>query len=230
MVTIPSQGSFDSGTGIWSLGGLSSSANATLDITVSVDQSGTITNTAEVTAVDQADPDSTPGDGLGDDYDTVDVIVQQADLELTKSVDNSTPNLGDIINFTIIVTNFGPDNATGVIFTDTIPTSMTYVSAAPSQGTCSGTTTIICNLGGLANGVSANIIIAVRMTAIGAADNIASVLANEFDPILANNTAAVSVNITAPELPDTGFAPGLFTRLPHHTNEMVYRDLGNLWL
>jgi len=58
--SMPDQGVYDSGTGVWSVGSLANSANAALTITATVDSGaggGTITNTASVTNVDQADSD-----------------------------------------------------------------------------------------------------------------------------------------------------------------------------
>ncbi|MCT7958467.1 hypothetical protein [Laspinema palackyanum] len=55
----PSSGSYDANTGIWTLANLVSAGNATLTISGIVQSYGTIANTAQVTAVDQPDPDST---------------------------------------------------------------------------------------------------------------------------------------------------------------------------
>ena len=46
---------------------------------------------------------------------------QQADLALTKTVSNPTPNVGDTITFTVTLTNNGPDTATNVQVTDLCP-------------------------------------------------------------------------------------------------------------
>ncbi|MDH7505829.1 MAG: DUF11 domain-containing protein [Candidatus Acetothermia bacterium] len=66
-----SQGSYEPATGRWVVGSLAASASAKLEITALV-ENGTaglaIVNTAEVAKADQADPDSTPGNGrLGED-------------------------------------------------------------------------------------------------------------------------------------------------------------------
>lgn len=58
-------GSYDSATGVWSVGTLApgGSASITLSGTVNATQGATVTNSAEVTASSVSDPDSTPGNG-----------------------------------------------------------------------------------------------------------------------------------------------------------------------
>ena len=51
---------YNSGTGVWTVGTIVSGGSATLKITATVTQPGEISNTAEVIASDQPDPDSTP--------------------------------------------------------------------------------------------------------------------------------------------------------------------------
>lgn len=63
------QGEYDDLDGIWFVGNLPAGQTATLTITATVDSSDTITNTAEVTAVDQSDPDSRPGNGVSGEDD-----------------------------------------------------------------------------------------------------------------------------------------------------------------
>lgn len=79
-----------------------------------------------------------------------------ADLAITK-IAPATVESGDQLEFAITVTNNGPDTATNVDVTDVLPAGVTYVSATPSQGSCSGATTVTCNLGTLLNGGSATI-------------------------------------------------------------------------
>ncbi|MBD3330510.1 DUF11 domain-containing protein [Candidatus Peregrinibacteria bacterium] len=76
----PSQGTYVSGTGVWTVGTVNSGNSATLQIVADVDTNTatqTISNKAEVTASDQFDPDSTPNNDNEDedDQETVDISV-----------------------------------------------------------------------------------------------------------------------------------------------------------
>ncbi|MFK8111753.1 MAG: choice-of-anchor Q domain-containing protein [Rubripirellula sp.] len=70
-----SQGTYDDLDGIWSVGSLNSGAIAILTITATVDTSDTVSNTAEILASDQDDPDSTPDNGIAgeDDQSVIDL-------------------------------------------------------------------------------------------------------------------------------------------------------------
>ena len=62
--------------------------------------------------------------------DSVTIIVgATSDLSLEKTVDVSTPNVGDTVVFTLTATNNGPsDDLGGSIVTDVLPTGYSYVS------------------------------------------------------------------------------------------------------
>jgi uncharacterized repeat protein (TIGR01451 family) len=124
-----------------------------------------------------------------------------ADLSVAV-LDTADPvTVGGDLTYTISVTNIGPDAATGVTVTDTLPAAVTFVSAAPSAS-CSGTTTVTCALGSLASGASAVVTIVVRPTpgAVPSLSNTAAVSATERDPNLANNAAAPAVTTVRPLL------------------------------
>jgi len=154
----PSQGSYVSGTGVWTIGTIANGADATLTITATVDLGTvgtTIDNNAEVTASDQEDPDSTPGNtsGTEDDEDTASISVREADLRIAKIVDDNNPNEGDTVKFTISLTNDGPDAAESVTVEDQLPAGLTFVSDTPSQGSYNDVSGI-WTVGTVSNGVT----------------------------------------------------------------------------
>ncbi|MBO0323867.1 DUF11 domain-containing protein [Muricauda sp. CAU 1633] len=132
-----SVGTYDELVGSWDIGNLNSGTWATLQITVLVLPSGDYRNTAELIALDTYDPDSTPNNNLSSEDDQATVVPIPdglADLSLTKIVDNVTPNVGDVVRFTISIANDGPTDATGVVVTDLLPSGYTYQSHTATAG------------------------------------------------------------------------------------------------
>lgn len=127
----------------------------------------------------------------------VSLTEKPTDLGVSK-VDSSDPSrAGRDLTYTLTVTNNGPNPATGVTATDTLPSGLAARSSTASQGTCSGTTTVTCALGDLASGASATVTIVIRPTAAGTITNTASVSGNQPDPNSANNTATQDTAISA---------------------------------
>src|SRR5205823_2662472 len=105
------------------------------------------------------------------------------------------------------VTNNGPGQATGVVMTITLPTDaqgnqqVTFVSAAPGQGTVSGPTNgvLTASIGTLANGVSVAVRIVVIVGATpGTLTLTSSVSADQIDPNISDNTAVTTTLVTEP--------------------------------
>ncbi|WP_334056460.1 isopeptide-forming domain-containing fimbrial protein [Polaribacter sp. P097] len=133
-----SSGTYDATTGEWNVGTLANNDTKILFIEAEVLSSGDYENCAEVIAADQTDSDSVPNNGstTEDDYACAGIVPQvNVDVIITKSVDNNSPNIGDIITYTIQAENKGPARATGLTITDALPTGLTLVSATPSEGT-----------------------------------------------------------------------------------------------
>jgi hypothetical protein len=142
------------------------------------------------------------------------VVTGVADVGITGSVAGTAFATFPITkNFTI--TNNGPDTATGVTFTDSIPTAagQGFNSAIPSQGTCDfvaiiGATTVTCNLGTLASGASATVALSVTPDTPGPHGNTGTISTSSIDNNPANNSA--TVNFTA--LP-AGAIPAMSTMM-----------------
>ena len=59
---------------------------------------------------------------------------QAADLSLTQTIDNNSPNVGDDIKLTVTLSNAGPDTATSVVVAELLPEGLRFVSATASAG------------------------------------------------------------------------------------------------
>ena len=120
-----------------------------------------------------------------------------ADISITK-VDSQDPvTVGNNLTYTITVTNGGPQGATNVEVTDTIPGNTTFVSSSASQGSCTGTSTVTCNLGSIANAGTATVTITVSVDSGSSMSNTATVTATEVDRVSGNNSDTETTNIAA---------------------------------
>ncbi|OVE75624.1 hypothetical protein BVX97_04360, partial [bacterium E08(2017)] len=135
----PSQGTFDSSSNFWNLGQLLVDQFETLVITGQV-VAGTggesITNFIQVTNIREPDSNS------ANDSDDAILTVESVDVGVTKTVSDSAPQEGDAIEYTIVVTNNGPDAASGVELFEPLTNYITYSSHVVSTGFYSGVTNI----------------------------------------------------------------------------------------
>ncbi|MDQ8043621.1 MAG: CARDB domain-containing protein, partial [Patulibacter sp.] len=126
-------------------------------------------------------------------------VTGSADLKLTETSSPATLNPGSNATFTYTVKNNGPNTATGIVFTDPLPSGVTLVSATPSQGSaCTGTSTVSCAIGTLANGASATVTVVVTAglsTAGTTVSNPGSVTETDYDPNTADNSSTASVTV-----------------------------------
>ncbi|MEL6526203.1 MAG: DUF11 domain-containing protein, partial [Chloroflexota bacterium] len=179
-----SVGSYNEVTDLWTIGSLAATESATLVVTADVDAGTagtTIDNTVVLDSVDQED--SNPDNN----EDTATLVVDEVDLAVTKVVDNAGPSQGDTITYTIVVTNNGDGDATGVVVTESIPTdnvTFTLLNSNPSQGTYTANPpNSIWTVGDLANGSSATLTLTVRVeTDSGVIPNTVVVSGDQPDP------------------------------------------------
>lgn len=123
-----------------------------------------------------------------------------ADLSITKTADKNTPNVGDTVTYNISVVNNGPDIATAVTVTDSLPSGLNFVSATSTVGDYS-TTTEVWTIGDLANTSSATLTI-VATVATGTEGqtitNTAVAASTQDDSNPVNNTGDVSIVVNTP--------------------------------
>jgi uncharacterized repeat protein (TIGR01451 family) len=209
--TLPGTASFLAGT--WTSGSCNASGatvtcsigaianGASVPVTITATAPGTasdITNTASVTGT-ETDPSA------GNNSTTEDTAVgDRTDLAVTKASSPDPVQPGATLTYTVTVTNNGPDAATGVVLTDTLPGTVIYVSASATSGMCSQSSgTVTCNIGAIANGASeVATIIVTAPGSVGDITNTASVTGDQLDPVSGNDATSevtqVPVNPTLP--------------------------------
>jgi uncharacterized repeat protein (TIGR01451 family) len=120
-------------------------------------------------------------------------VLPQSDLLLAMTANDKNVRVGDTITYTLIITNNGPQDDTGVLVTDTLPMNVTFSGASPGCSESVGI--VICDIGGLASGMTVQIIIAVTAEDVGIATNSAEVTSDNFDPNPNNNSANVATTV-----------------------------------
>jgi uncharacterized repeat protein (TIGR01451 family) len=120
-----------------------------------------------------------------------------SDVSLVKCGSPSTVSAGSNVTYTLYVTNSGPLTATSVTVTDTLPSGTTLISASPSRGSCTGTSTVTCSLGDILANDSAVITLVVTPSTPGTITNVSSVSSSSSDPNTANNSSSAKTIVTA---------------------------------
>ena len=126
----------------------------------------------------------------------------QADLFIEKFDTPDPVAVGSALTYTLFVANVGPDAAAAVTVVDTLSEAVTFVSATPSQGTCTGTTTVTCNLGSIASDDDATVTIVVTANSLGTVNNTAFVTSTTADPVTENNTAFSTTTVGSAAIAD----------------------------
>jgi uncharacterized repeat protein (TIGR01451 family) len=157
---------------------------------------GAITNTVTITST-TADPN--PANNTTTEQTTVKPPgVAQADLSIAKVDDPDPVTAGAVLTYTLSITNSGPDPATAVVVTDSLPVDVTYGGVSGVGWSCGHVGgEVMCTRPGLGTGVASSIVITVTAPgASGAITNTAAVLAQEPDPDRGNNSAQTTTRVT----------------------------------
>lgn len=216
--------SFSGGLVTCNLGTVFSAGTATVTMVVTTSTSGTLSNTATVSATE---PDPNTANNMATATTTVNAA--SADLSITKTDAVDPVVAGDNVSYNLNVGNAGPQPATNVTVTDTLPSGVTFLAATPSQGSCVESGGVVtCSLGSLAVSGTASINIAVKTSSSGTLTNTATVSASEGDPNGANNsaTATTTVNPKQADLGITKSAPATATVGDNITYSMVVSSSG----
>ena len=119
------------------------------------------------------------------------VHVRIVDLAVDKLVNNSVPKYLDMIEYTIVVVNNGPDKSFNVTVGDLLPDGVKFISSNGQYDPVTG----VWFVGDLDNNESVTLKIVVRVIKVGNITNIVNVTGTGHDSNLTNNNASVSVNV-----------------------------------
>jgi uncharacterized repeat protein (TIGR01451 family) len=186
MSATPSQGTYKSTSGVWTVGTVTPSVAQTLTITAQVVSPTAQTNTASISHSDQFDPVTTNNSASATE------TPQKADLALSKTVSNATPNVGTTIAYTVTLTNNGPDTATNISVTDLLPAGLNLISAVTSVGSYDSSTGL-WTVANLAAAGKATLTFNAQVVSPSPQANTATITgADQFDPNTSNNSASAT--------------------------------------
>lgn len=126
-----------------------------------------------------------------------DLSASKSDLAITIAASGGSTT-GAATTYTAQVSNLGPSTATEVRFTALPPSTGLVASITTTSGTCTLSTSPLCDLGTLSLSGTATVTLVVNQLSAGTASLTASVSSSEADPNAANNQAAATSTITGP--------------------------------
>ena len=125
----------------------------------------------------------------------VNVSATKSDIKITKKLNGNTKvvALNDIVTYTILVENLGPDNATNVVVKDSLGAGLQYISSTVSAGTFTSPTWSIPTF---SNGASATLTVTAKVISEGVSFNFAKVKSSDqVDLVTSNNEAQACVSV-----------------------------------
>ena len=128
----------------------------------------------------------------------------KADVSVEITATTSSVWAGTAVTYTLTISNNGPQLASFIRLTNTLPSQASLIGSPPP--TCTGTTTLACELGSMPeNGMTVfSYAVLLPITATGFLTNSAIITAVTVDNNLANNTAVHTIPILVP--PSVHFA------------------------
>ena len=242
---VPSIGSYDPITGIWSIGDLANEATATLTLVGVSDTILASGFTSEIIASisaatgDQVDPDTTTDDLeetifiQGTEIIEIDFFADLVTVNTLTSGD-STPDVGEIVTFQIVVTNNGPDGAFETSLTSLLPDGIT--GNINNGGVTTGSYdsgTGVWDIGFLASGANATLTLEGTVDLDQAGNTItntttaATAVEEDFSSAGDNLTETIVVNAVADLVTTFTTASGASTFLDTDTVALVVTVVNN---
>ena len=172
---------------IWAVCCLESGETQTLDLICKVEKTGDLTNIVKING-SEYDPDLSNNDA----NESISVP-KASDLSVVKTVDNSNPNYGDIIEWRITVTNNGPDDAEDTLVLDILPQGLQLLSYRSTVGSY---VEDLWDIGYLKNGASESLVLRCIVKTLGDVENIVTVMPSQYDWNDSNNKDSENITVS----------------------------------
>ena len=210
-VSDDSKGKYDYNEGIWNIGTLNKGKTVKLNIVSRVNETGNFTNIASVTATEfDPNPDN------NNDSENI-VVNKSGDLAIVKIVNVTNPNYQDLVKWTLIASNNGPDKVTGVIVEDILPKGLKLLNYTASKGFYDDNVWSVCCL---ENGEVQTLELVCKVTKTGDFTNIAEISGEEYDSNLTNNVDNESIHV--PKAADIAVLKEVNNNNPSFGDEIVW--------
>jgi uncharacterized repeat protein (TIGR01451 family) len=182
-------GTYDNESAVWTIGDLPVGETVTLTIVTKANTTNdTVYRNVSVSS-DTYDPN------LSNNYDNSSVVIPpEADLVINKTVSDASAHKGDVVAWTITVTNNGPDAAVNVSVADVIPDGLIYNGVISiDDGSFDGETWSIDEI---ASGDTLVLVINTTVDTTNATiPNVVNVTSDTYDPNETNNECNNSTTV-----------------------------------
>ncbi|MBK7177693.1 MAG: DUF11 domain-containing protein [Chloroflexi bacterium] len=153
--------------------------------------SGILTNTAVVAA-----PNFDVDLSQNQDDAVTRVTSPAADLQIMKTAVPTAVPQGEPLTYTLVITNAGPDAASFITLTDTLPDGVSYLSHTAVGWSCQDAAAVTCTRAALAAGEIATVTLHTLAPGLtGTITNTAVITSAVPDPQVGNNTASVATAV-----------------------------------
>jgi len=120
-----------------------------------------------------------------------------ANLRTSTVITPSRPAVGELVTLSVTVVNDGPQPATGVTVTGTIPPQFSYISADAACVIAGGGTSFTCSVGTVLTAAAGTVNLVLRATATGTVQFSASASSEVADPVLSNNSSSTQTSVAS---------------------------------
>ncbi len=193
----------------------STGATATSTATSTAGPTLTPSNTPTITATSTTGPSPTPSNTGTPPTVTPPPVINIVDPQISKSADPALLIPGEIVTFTLTVTNKGSVAAQGVTVVDPIPAPLIVQSATTTQGTYGiNANTVTFNIGTVNPGAVITLMVRAKVSTNAPIPSEVINVATLSDAAGSQRSASATIRVTSGQLPQTGEHPDTSPLLP----------------